>query len=93
MRHIVIMFSLLSLLASSEAHASFKGMKTHSRCNAKSLVPDDRVVSTLCVRGEIYRLFFDRHEGKITLMARQRKVTLQKISKGHDLSLVGAPTN
>jgi len=90
MLHTLLLFSLLSLLTSSEAHASSKGTKTHNQCNAKSLVPDNRVVSNLCVRGEIYRLFFDRNAGKIILVAKQHKLTLQEILKGYDPSLVGA---
>ena len=90
MRHVLIVFGLLSLLVISDVHALAKETTLHHRCNAKSPVPDDHVVSTMCVQGKIYQIVFDHSSLRIRLVADRRTVILHRIPKGYDPSLVGA---
>jgi len=59
-------------------------------CAENLSVPEGRVVSTLCAKGNSYRITYERKLTQIVLMAGKRKTILQKIPAQYDPALVGS---
>lgn len=81
---------MLFLSGSGKVYAWAEDAKPDILHNENSSFSKIRIVSTLSVRGKIYRMFYERNSAQVILEVARHKVILQRVPKGYNPALVGA---